>query len=198
VPKRGRQVEGGVKWSPSDGRVTVAGAAFELKEKNRLTTDPENPLNSVQRGEVTVQGLELETSANLRAWDLIANYTYTDAKVTASSDPADPYLGKRLHSIPEHSAALWAVHKFTLGSALGFQAGMGVRYVGETWDGVDLLATPSTTLVDALFSFGRGRWRYAVNASNLFDKTYIATCLDRGDCWYGNRRKVIGTLTYRR
>ena len=25
----------------------------------------------------------------------------------------------------------------------------------------------------------------------------IATCIDRGDCWHGNRRKVIGTLSFR-
>ena len=56
---------------------------------------------------------------------------------------------------------------------------------------------PSNTLVDALFSIDRGRWRYALNASNLFDKIYFATCLDRGDCWYGSRRKLVGTLTRR-
>jgi hypothetical protein len=31
-----------------------------------------------------------------------------------------------------------------------------------------------------------------------FDKAYSATCIDRGDCWYGDRRKVIGTLSFRR
>lgn len=197
-PKRGRQVEGGVKWAPADGRVAATAAVYELVEKNRLSPDPANPLNSVQRGEVTVRGVELETTTSLRRWDLIANYTYSDAKVSASSDPADPYLGKRLMSIPEHSAALWGVHKFSLRGLLDVQAGLGVRFVGETWDGVDQLRTPSNTLVDALFSFGHGRWRYAINASNLFDEIYFATCLDRGDCWFGSRRKVIGTLTYRR
>lgn len=196
-PKRGEQWEGGVKWSPADERIAVTAAAYTLNEKNRPTTDPENPLNQVQRGEVTVNGAELEATARLRAWDLLANYTYTDAKVTASSDPEDPYLNKRLHSIPEHAASLWAVHRFGLGPVRGLSAGMGVRYVGRIWDGTDVLAVPSTTLVDALFSFDYGPWRYAVNASNLFDKSYIATCIDRGDCWYGNRRKIAVTAAYR-
>ncbi|MPZ19630.1 MAG: TonB-dependent siderophore receptor [Luteitalea sp.] len=196
-PKRGAQWEGGVKWSPTDERVAVTVAAYTLNEKNRPTTDPDNPLNQVQRGEVTVNGAELEATARLRAWDLVANYTYTDATVTESSDPDDPYLNKRLHSIPEHSASLWAVHRFGIGPVRGLSAGMGLRYVGEIWDGTDVLSAPSTTLVDALFAFDHGPWRYAVNASNLFDKSYIATCIDRGDCWYGNRRKVAVTAAYR-
>jgi iron complex outermembrane recepter protein len=197
-PKRGRQVEGGVKWSPNDGRVVMTAAAYTLEEKNRLTADPTNPLNQVQRGEVTVHGVELEANASLRNWDLIASYTFSDAKVTESSDPADPYLGHHLLSIPDHAASLWGVRRFSVGGISGLSAGLGVRYVGKTWDGTDTLATPSTTLVDALFAIDRGRWRYAINASNLFDRTYIATCIDRGDCWYGNQRKVIGTLTWRR
>lgn len=197
-PKRGQQIEGGVKWSPGGTPVMVSAAVYDLTEKNRLTTDPDNPLNSVQRGEVSVQGAELEATVAVRTWNLVANYTYTDATVSASSDPDDPYLGKHLLSSPEHSAALWAVRNFTLGNLSGARAGLGVRYVGTTWDGTDTLEVPSVTLVDALFSFDHGPFRFALNASNLFDKTYIATCIDRGDCWYGSRRKVIATISFRR
>jgi iron complex outermembrane receptor protein len=196
-PKRGEQVEGGLKWQPGNGRHTVAAAVYRLEEKNRLTTDPNNPLNQVQQGKVTVHGIELEATTRVPVVDLTANYTYTDARVTASSHPDDPYLGKRLFSIPTHSAAVWAVHRFTTPRLRGASAGAGVRYVGETWDGTDTLATPSTTLVDALAAYDTGRWRLAVNASNLFDKQYIATCLERGDCWFGNRRKVFVSLTVR-
>jgi iron complex outermembrane receptor protein len=194
-PKRGEQVEAGLKWSPRD-TVIVSAAGFRLREKNRLTADPENPNNQVQRGEVTVDGLEVEASASLPAWDLVSAYTWSDATVTASSDPLDPYLGKRLTSIPEHAASVWAVRTFTL-EGLGLRAGAGVRFVGRTWDGQDQHSVPSNTLVDALFSVDLGRWRYALNASNVLDKTYLATCLDRGDCWFGTRRKVVGTLSRR-
>ena len=195
-PKRGDQIEAGLKWAPPGEAVMVSAATYRLKEKNRLTTDPDNPNNSVQRGEVTVNGVELEASASLASWDVICGYTYTDATVSASSDPLDPYLGHRLTSIPEHAASLWGVYKFGLQGA-GVRAGAGVRFVGRTWDGLDQLSVPSNTLVDALFSVDLGRWRYAVNASNLFDKVYLATCLERGDCWFGSRRKVVGTLTRR-
>mgnify|MGYP006196811097 CR=1 FL=1 len=32
-----------------------------------------------------------------------------------------------------------------------------------------------------------------VNINNLADKDYIATCLARGDCWFGPRRKAVVT-----
>jgi iron complex outermembrane receptor protein len=196
-PKRGKQFEAGVKWSPPGTRFAASAAVYKLKEKNRLSTDPLNPNNQIQGGEVTVQGLEIETTANLRAWDLVANYTYTDAKVTASSDPNDAALNKFLPNVARHSAALWAVHKFGVHGLPGLKAGMGVRYVGKTWDGTDTLATPSSKLVDAMVSWDRGDWRYAFNVSNLFDKTYFAACLERGDCWYGTRRKAMATIAYR-
>lgn len=196
-PKRGRQFEAGVKWSPETQPFVVTAAAYELEEKNRLTTDPDDPTNQVQRGVVRVRGVELTGTASLPAWDFTANYTYTDAKQVESSDPNDPYLGKRLVSIPGHSAAAWAVRKLMVGDAVRVSVGGGVRYVGETWDGTDNLKIPSNTLMDALVAVERDAWRFSINASNLLDETYIATCLDRGDCWYGYRRRLIGSLTYR-
>jgi iron complex outermembrane receptor protein len=196
-PIRGRQWESGVKWMPEGGRFAVTAAGYVLKERNRPSPDPVDPLYEVQKGEVTVKGVELDVTTAVAGLDLTANYTFADARTSASSDPADPYLDKRLASIPEHSAALWASKGFR---ALGLdevRAGAGVRYVGETWDGVDLLATPSNTLVDAMFSVDFGRWHYALNATNLLDETYLATCLERGDCWFGARRNVAVKAAYR-
>ena len=76
-----------MKWASADQRLGGTAALFNLKEKNRLVTDPD-PANvgfSVQRGEVTVKGLELEMTANLPAWDLVASYAWTDAQVTSTS-----------------------------------------------------------------------------------------------------------------
>jgi iron complex outermembrane recepter protein len=196
-PKRGKQVEAGVKFAPAERGFMATAAVYRLEEKNRLTTDPRDINFSIQLGKVQVEGLELEATAALSKWDLVANYTYTDARQVSASEEDIRYLNKQLHSIPEHSAALWAVHRFDLGGLAGFRAGAGVRYVGKTWDGTDSLATPSNTLIDAMASWEQGSWRYALNVSNLTDKTYIATCLERGDCWYGTRREIAATVGYR-
>jgi iron complex outermembrane receptor protein len=40
-------------------------------------------------------------------------------------------------------------------------------------------------------------WRLALNANNIFDKVYVSTCLSRGDCWYGARRSIVASATYK-
>ena len=193
-PKRGEQVEVGVKWSPADRPIIAQAAVYELKEKNRLTTDPTNPSNQVQRGDVTVRGAEMDGTVRFNSLDLVASYRYTDATTTSSADPADPNLDKRLASIPEHAASLSAVYRFGPSALAGLSAGTGVRYVGETWAGLDQLATPSNTLYDAMISFDQGPWRFALNVTNLTDEDYVVTYLDRGDCWYGSRRETVASF----
>lgn len=197
VPKRGRQVEAGLKWAPADRRVAAAAAVYRLKEKNRLATDPDptHPNASVQLGEVTVQGLELEAQATWRHWELVASYTYTDARQTQVGADALIYLDKQLSGIPRHSAALWAVHRFA--DLASLRAGAGLRHVGTSSDGVDGTITPASTLLDLMLSWDDGPWRLALNVSNATDRTTIATCLERGDCWFGTRRKAVLSASWR-
>lgn len=188
-PRRGRQVELGVKWMPPDTRWTVTAAAYRLKESSRLESSDDNT-EQVQSGPLTVRGFELEARADLRQWDVVAAYSRTHA--------TDDETGHKLPNVPEHTAALWAVHKLGAYGLPGAKVGLGVRHVGKTWDGTDTLSTDAVTLFDAMASWDSGdRWLYALNVTNLADKTYFAACLDRGDCWYGNKRKVTVSATYR-
>lgn len=86
--------------------------------------------------------------------------------------------------------------------------GAGVRYIGPSNEAavfydivaegaVERLRTPSFTLVDALIAVERGPWQLSVNATNLFDKHYYASCSVRSACGVGFGRNVIGTLGYR-
>jgi iron complex outermembrane receptor protein len=192
-PQRGKQWEAGVKWQPA-AAVTASLALYQLRDRNRKTTDPANPQNSLQLGEVKVRGAELETAGSVRGgWDWTAAYTYTDARVSRSNG-AD--LGKRVSGIPKHNASAWLSRGFSVGGVAGFTAGAGVRHLGTSWDGTDSLETPAVTLVDALLAWENGPWRFALNAVNLADKVQITTCLARGDCFYGQRRTMMLTARY--
>jgi iron complex outermembrane receptor protein len=194
-PQRGKQWEAGVKWEPEGQRTSFMAALYDLRDTNRKTTDPTNPLNSVQLGEVHVKGLELEYKGSIaRDWDWIATYAYTDARVSRSNGTD---LGKRLSGVPKHTASAWLMRRFSIGGVPGFSLGGGVRYLGESWDGTDALRTPSVTLLDAMFAWDNGPLRLSVNVGNLADKVQITTCLTRGDCFYGQRRNVTAAATYR-
>jgi len=48
-----------------------------------------------------------------------------------------------------------------------------------------------------MLAYESAKWRYALNINNATDKTYFSTCLARGDCWYGARRNIVASATYR-
>ena len=66
-----------------------------------------------------------------------------------------------------------------------------------TPDDGNTLQIPSVTLFDAMAAYNWKAWRFAVNATNLEDEVYVTGCLVRGDCFYGNRGVVVGSLSYR-
>lgn len=192
-PQTATQKELGVKYQTPDGAASFTAALYDIQETNRRTPDPANPLNQVQTGEVRSKGLELEAVAALsKAVDLVAAYSRIDARITKSNG-AD--LGKRLASVPEYQASLWTRYKFALAQGQ-FSVGGGVRYVGPSWDGRDILETPSFTLLDAMLGYETGPWKASLTVNNLADKVHVTTCLNRGDCFYGMRRTVMANLRY--
>lgn len=198
-PVEGKQYEAGFKYKVSNTAMFNA-AVYEIQEKNRLASGP-NPTYSVQTGEDRIRGFEVEYIGSITPdLDIIASYSYIDAKITQGD-----FVGSQVESVPQNYASLWAKHKLTLFGASGFSIAGGVRYIGESWstgispvtNQVTTITTPDYTLFDAMFAYEDKNWRFQVTGTNLADKIYFASCLSRGDCFYGNRRNVIGTLTYK-
>ncbi|MFY8116918.1 MAG: TonB-dependent siderophore receptor [Roseateles sp.] len=198
-PQVGEQWEAGLKWQPADKRVSATVALYDLRDTNRKTSDPSQPLNSLQIGEVRVRGLELESAGSLDSrrwgrWDWTLGYAYTDAKISRSNAGDQ---GQAVAGVARHNGSAWLTHHFSLGGLSGFSAGAGLRYAGGSWSGTPLISTPAATLVDAMLAYEQGDWRLALNAVNLADKVQITQCLARGDCFYGQRRTLNATLSYR-
>lgn len=192
-PLRGEQYELGVKYQPPGSNTLVTAAVYDLREENRRMPDPANPLNQIQAGEAQVRGLELEGRVEVdEGWNLIGSYSFTDSEVLRGSAANQ---GKRIASVPEHMASLWTQHDLTIAGISGFRIGGGVRYVGASWDGTDTIETPSTTLFDAMVGYEDGPWTVSVNGTNLTDEVYYTTCLTRGDCFVGNRRTFMATVS---
>lgn len=98
------------------------------------------------------------------------------------------------------------------GPLAGLNFGAGVRYVSGS-DGTTNYAvinsvttfqrfhTDGFVLVDAMLGYdlsklGLTGWSASVNASNLFDKTYISACPFLNSCYYGGPRTVVGSLRF--
>ncbi|WP_370681651.1 TonB-dependent siderophore receptor [Comamonas sp. GB3 AK4-5] len=194
-PQRGKQWEAGVKWIPEGKGISGYAALYHLREQNRKTSDPGNPLNSLQLGEVSMQGFEAELTASLaKHWDWILGYAYVDASISRSNGGDQ---GQRVAGVPRHTASSWLMHRFAAQGRGGWSVGAGLRYTGSQWSGTSAISTPSALLADAMLAYDAGNWRVALNASNLTDKVVLTQCLARGDCFYGERRNVLLTASYR-
>ena len=199
VPETGQQYEAGFKYEPPALKnLLFTFAAFDLYRQNVVTIDPENPLNSVQSGEIRSRGIELEAVASLD-WglDLQAAYTNLNTEFTSSNDGNE---GNTPYGVPDHRVSLWADYTFKTGRLAGFGFGGGIRYIGETWgDDANTFKVPAVTLADAAIHYEwNDSWRIAVNANNVFDKEYIGYCFAvENGCNFGQRRVVLGSLNYR-
>jgi len=191
APQRGELVELGFKYNVSPD-VVINGAVYDTTEKNRLAAGPIGGTYT-QIGQVKIRGAELELLAHLTSdLDLIGAYSYIDARIESGDN-----AGKHVETVPMNQASLWAKYRLTAINLPGVSVGGGVRYIGDSWDGADVLRTPDYTLFDAMIRYETGPWRLQVNASNLADKRHVTTCLARGDCFYGIGRTVLGSATYK-
>jgi len=184
-PQEGEQWEAGFKYQPSDFPAMVTLAYFDITQSN--LNDPSSLVGEYQqkRGEASITGVELEGIVFMGDLSLELNASQLD---TESAE------GYRLASVPERQASTWLTWR--PGGFEGFKAGAGIRYVGESWDGIDQLRTPSYTLGDLMIGYQTGPWDLTLNARNVADKEFQATCLARGDCFPGEARSVVGRVRY--
>lgn len=205
-PTTAQQYEIGVKYQPTGYNSFITASAFDLTEQNVLTSDPAHPGFSDQAGEVRARGLELEGHASLsNNLDLIASYTYLDNITTRSNDTtttldgeATSLQGKQPWGIPRNIASTWLDYTLHDGNLSGMGFSVGLRYLGANYDTSNTLRVPSVTLVDAAVHYDTGlHWLFSLNAQNLFDKRYVASCFGASQCTYGDVAEIMATARYR-
>ncbi|AWH21581.1 TonB-dependent siderophore receptor [Stenotrophomonas sp. ZAC14D2_NAIMI4_6] len=209
-PITGKQWEAGVKYQPAnfDGLVTLS--AYDLRQQNVLTDDPDSSHNTcgttgtsqcqVQDGEGRVRGVELEGRVTpLAGFSVIGAAAWMDSEVTRSNNG---YRGKQLAMVPDWTAALWGDYTFQGGALEGLSLAAGVRYNGKSYgDSANLYQIPSYTLWDAALRYDIGQYgnvgtQLSLNVSNLADKRFVSTCTGVSSCYYGTGRTVTATARF--
>lgn len=73
-----------------------------------------------------------------------------------------------------------------------------LRYIGSSWaDTANTLEVPAVVLGDLAFHYEWQNWRTALNVINLTDKIYVASCAAASSCFYGDRRRVTASVSYK-
>lgn len=212
-PTTGQQYEAGIKYQPPGTAMLFTAAVFDITQQNVTTKDPNNTAFVVQTGEVESRGFELEAKASvLKQFNVAAAYTYLDMQNTKSNTTAPGIFGGVFSTrglwpvaIPRHTASVWGDYLFNTGPATGLRLGGGVRYVGSSFgDAANSFTVAPFTLVDLMGSYDleaaspqlKGLL-LSVNANNVFDRRYVASCAASAACYYGYGRTVMTKLSYR-
>ncbi len=172
-PETGRQFEIGIKADLSE-RLSLTLAAFDIRKQNVATPDPQNPLFSVQTGEVASRGFDLNLGGEvLPGWNVVAAYTYLDAFV--SKDNTD-IVGNKLANVPANQFSLWSTYEIQQGSLQGLGFGLGFFYVDNRPGDLDNTYTlPNYFRTDAALYYRRNNWRVQLNIENLFNIEYFTS-----------------------
>ncbi|WP_144391866.1 TonB-dependent siderophore receptor [Pleionea sediminis] len=193
-PKEGEQREVGIKYQPLGSAHLITFAAFDTVEKNRIKqiiVDGQPQLAQV--GEASIKGIELEAQLEWDTLDVYASFT----QLSKAQDEND----LDINAVPETMLSVWTTYRpdtFWEGVKLGG----GMRYVGKTnfLTMIENTPMPYTTdsyfLFDLLLGYEFDAFDLSLNVDNVTDKTTITACLDRGDCFYGQKRTVTANLRY--
>ncbi|NWC93797.1 MULTISPECIES: TonB-dependent siderophore receptor [unclassified Pseudomonas] len=197
-PSMAHQWEMGVKYQPTDA-ILMTLAAYDLTKTNVLTNEIVGGVNTgftVASGEQQSKGIEAEIKARLdQNWDLIASYTYTHAEITKSNRGDE---GNRPANVPKHMASTWLNYTFHDTALNGLSLGGGARYTGALYgDNGNTYHIDNYTLFDAGVSYPINKnVTVSVNAQNLLDTEYVATCDDTYECYPGLRRTLLTSVKY--
>jgi iron complex outermembrane receptor protein len=205
APTDGKQWEAGIKYQPPGTDNLFTASVFRIEQENLASKLPqENFYRAI--GAVRSQGLELEAHMQLTDnFKVLGSYTLTDIEYSKSmlSTVSDvDNKGNSPTQAPKHMASVWGDYKFNSGALDGLRLGTGLRYVGSSWvDAENTMKVPSYTLWDASMGYDLGKVGLKgvdvrLNANNLTNESYVASCASLNFCYMGEERNVSATVSY--
>ncbi len=201
-PLRSNLTEAGLKTDLFQNHLHLNVAFYEIIQSNILmnANDPENPDRLVTRGQERSRGIEWDLAGYITPeWQVNASYSFIDAEITRDQD--ESLVGARKQNTPKHSANLWTRYNFRSTSFLkDLGIGIGVQHQGSKvpWF-TRSFEVPAFTIFDAAFYYtpAKSNIQRAVNAGNLFDKTYWLGAQNYLRLFPGAPRNVTLTLSFK-
>ncbi|MGK6355653.1 TonB-dependent siderophore receptor [Sphingomonas sp. DT-207] len=169
APERGKGYELGIAgtWPGID----VALTWFDIRKQGILTNDPVDPNFLAPVGSLKSRGIEVDASLKLAShWQIVGNYSWTDARADDSSFATDSVL-----NVPEHAGTLFVLGRFVGDGGRGLSVSAGVNYVGDRAGAIDGsgLVLPAYAKAKAAVEYAfSSQFTLRAEADNLFDGHY--------------------------
>lgn len=200
-PEHANQAEAGVKTNLFDGRVATTVSVYYIRVDDQVMTDPTNPRNRIQGGEVESKGIELDANIDLLpGLNILAGYSFNQNEVlkNAPNNVFSPVGYRLVEAGPEHMGNLWATYRFQDGALRGFGAGTGANIASRT----AVLNNPVTgsfflpayAVFGASLFYERDGFSATLAVDNLTDAEYYAGYSTINP---QKPRNLIATLGYR-
>ncbi len=199
-PRKGNQLEVGLKGSHFNGTATSSLAIYRIDDVNRAIPDPDVPNAAIAAGENRSEGAEFEFAGRLtNQWEVTVGYGYNRTKqIKATADQQ----GRPFTTVfPKHTFSVCSNYRFGDGPLLGANLGAGMRVRSGIYSESDGIRWSQGGL--AVLSLQGGyqfspAWRATLTVENLTDRHYF----DRPEAWsrqtyFGEPRSVMLALSYR-
>jgi iron complex outermembrane receptor protein len=133
-PITGTNYEVGVKRDWFNGKWNTTLSVYRILKQNELTADPFNKAGenfSVVVGEKRAQGIEFDLKGEIfTGLKLIANYAYTDGKVTKVADGVTSMIvGQVVPGFSKHTSNAWLSYTLQRGALKGAGISSGFTYL---------------------------------------------------------------------
>ena len=199
-PEHDQQWEGGVKFEPGSGQMSMTAALFEIEKNNVLAPDPHNPIFSVQNGQERSKGFEFQFQGSpIHGLNLLTSYAFVQAQVTKS----ELYpVGNLLPNAPRNSGAIWASYQIPRGvlRGLGLSAGLVATAARQdNFYNTALLPGYARVDVGSYYEFKiaeRQRMRFSINVQNALDRIYYLASNGTDQIRPGSPLSVLTGLTW--
>jgi iron complex outermembrane receptor protein len=167
APAESENKEVGLKFDVNN-ELTGQFALFHIDRTNVAVGFP-----ATVTGEQRSKGFDTDVTWHpSAAWDLLANYAYTDAEYVNST--AEIPSGNKLVGVPKNTARIWANYKFQQDNLHGLSAGIGANWQSEAYvDVANTFKADSFYTVDATVAYQTPRYNLGLTIKNLTNQDYF-------------------------
>lgn len=194
TPEQANQWEAGLKAETFQGKLVGTLSYYDITVDDKVRPDVDHAGFSVQDGQQSSRGVEMEVSANpISGLYLVAGYAYNDSWMEKAAANVN---GRRpIGSGPENAANLWISYRLTRGAMKGLGLGFGANHVGEQFvvnTTAQEFTVPEFTAWDGTVYYDHPAYRLGLKVDNLTDERYWNTNLIPQA-----PRRILGSVAYK-
>ncbi|MGV3631444.1 MAG: TonB-dependent siderophore receptor [Bacteroidota bacterium] len=179
-PLTGNNMEIGFKKEWFGGKWVSSLSVYHILKNNELVQDPHSAPAlglSVEMGQKTTQGLEFDLRGTItKGLTVVANYAYTDSKVTKVADGVTAYrVGDVVPGFCKHTANAWIGYEIRKGALNGLGVNLGYTALIDRATYWEVAAVNPQVLkdyfkMDAGLFWKKDKFKITANVFNVLDE----------------------------